>query len=105
MDGLLEIPLNMHVLAQLHKHAGHARVLADGQVFLLRQLHVFPQEPQGLLGQRPGLVLPGGVQSGHDVPGQVGVGLDAQLGHRVGEGGGLDGTHTHSLFLIGFPPL
>ena len=105
MNGGLKVALNVHILAQLHKYAGHAGVLADGHVGLLGQLHVVPQQAQGLLGQGPGLGLALPVQGGNDVGGQVGVGLDAQLGHRVGEGGGLDGTHSHSLFLIGFSPL
>ena len=109
MDGRLELALDVDLLAQLHEHTGHARVLADGQVFFLRQPQVVPQKAQGLPGQGPGLALPGGVQGGvqggHDVRGQMGVGLDAQLGHRLGDGGGPDGTHRHSLFLVGFVPL
>ena len=105
MDGRLELALDVDLLAQLHEHAGHAGVLADGQIFFLRQPQVVPQKAQGLPGQGPGLALPGGVQGGHDVPGQSGVGLDAQLGHRLGDGGGPDGTHRHSLFLVGFVPL
>ena len=31
--------------------------------------------------------------------GQVSVGLDTQLCHRVGDGGGGNGTHTDALFL------
>ena len=94
MNGLLKVPLDVDVLAQFHKDAGHARVLADGQVLLLGQLHVVPQQAQGLLGQGPGLLLPAAVQGSHDVLGQVGVGLDTQPGHRVRNGGGGDGTHT-----------
>ena len=99
VNGGLKVPLDVHILAQLHKYAGHAGVLADGHVGLLGQLHVVPQKAQGLLGQGPGLGLALPVQGGNDVGGQVGVGLDAQASHRFRDGGGLDGTHTHSLFL------
>ena len=99
MDGLLKVALDVDLLAQLHKHTGHPRVLTDRQFFPLRKLQIVPQQAQGLFGKRPGLLPAGAVQGGDDVGGQVSVGLDTQLCHRVGDGGGGNGTHTDALFL------
>ena len=46
VDSLLEVALDMYLLAQLHKDAGHARVLTDGQLSGAGQLHVVPQQAQ-----------------------------------------------------------
>lgn len=55
MDGLLKVALDVDLLAQLHKHTGHPRVLTDRQFFPLRKLQIVPQQAQGLFGKRPGL--------------------------------------------------
>ena len=55
MDGLLKVPVDVDLLAQLHKDAGHARVLTDGQIPLPGVQLILLEQLQGLLGQGPGL--------------------------------------------------
>ena len=69
VDGLLKVALDVDLLAQLHKHTGHPRVLTDRQFFPLRKLQIVPQQAQGLFGKRPGLLPAGAVQGGDDVGG------------------------------------
>ena len=76
MDGLLKVSLNVDLLAQLHKDAGHPRVLTDGQVPLPGPAQVVPEQVQGVPGQGPGLGGPAGLQGGGYVGGQDGVGPD-----------------------------
>ena len=96
MDSLLEVALDMYLLAQLHKDAGHARVLTDGQLSGAGQLHVVPQQAQHVPGQGPWLLLPAFDQGGGHIVGQAGVGLNAQPGHHLGDGGGGNDFHGRS---------
>ena len=93
VDGLLKVPLNMDLLAQLHKHTGHSRVLTDGELLLPGQLQIVPQQAQCLLSQGPRFLTAAPGQGGHDVGGELGVGPDTQPGHCVGDGGGRNGPH------------
>ena len=93
VDGGFKVALNVDIGAQLHKDAGHAGVLADGQAGLTGGGQIVAEEPQGGLGQGPGLGGPGRFQSGFHVGGQVGVGLDAEGRHCLGDPLGGDGSH------------
>ena len=83
-------------LAQLYKDAGHAGVLADGQLLLFGQSQVVLEQAQRLLGEGPGLLPAAAVQGGGYVLGQTGIGPDTQPGHGGGEVGGRNGSHQGS---------
>ena len=97
IDGLLKISLDMHIRTQLHKHAGHTRILADGQAALASQGKILLEQAQGVLGQGPGLPAAGFGQSLGHIPGQLPVGPDAQPGHGIGNLLGGYGFHRSSL--------
>ena len=46
----IKVAVDMDVLPQFHKNTGHARVLADGEVFLLGKLHIVVNVVEGNLG-------------------------------------------------------
>ena len=67
---LPEVSGDVHVLSHLQKHAGHARVLADGDA--VPEGIVFDNAVQNLPGHRPVLPLPGGGDGLRHVPCQTG---------------------------------
>ena len=96
VDGLLKMPVNVDIGAQLHKDAGHAGVLADGQVLFFGGGEVGPEQVEGVFRQRPGLFCPGFGQRCLHIFGQAGVGLDAEPGHGIGDGLCRNGSHLNA---------
>ena len=99
VDRSLKAAIDMDVCTQLHEDAGHAGILTDGQILFFRRREVRPEQVKGVLCQRPGLFGPGLVQCFLHVPGQAGVGLDAEAGHGVRDLLRGNGSHRSSLRL------
>ena len=85
-----------HFLAQLRKHAGKPRVLADGQIPLRRRVNVFAQHTQGAFCQGPGLLYCSRAHGPDNILRQLLVGPDAKQGHGVADLPGSDGSHGSS---------
>ena len=76
-----QVAVNMDLLAHLQKDAGHAGVLADGDISA--DGVIFHNFIQDVLGHRPGLRLTGGGDGVLHILRQAGVGRDAQPGNRL----------------------
>ena len=101
VDGLLKAPVDVDLLAQLHKDAGHARVLTDGQAARPGPVPVLPEQVQGPLGQGPGFGEVGPLQGAVHILGQTRVGPDAQPGHSGGDLSGRNSSHGRGLLSLG----
>ena len=92
----LKIAVDVYLLAYFRKDHGHAGVLADGQGTGVCHFQILFQKAQGVLCQRPGLGGPGGGKGRRHIRRQMGVGLDAQGGHRFGDGCSFDLSHSRA---------
>ena len=97
IDGGLQVAVNVGVPAQLHKDAGHAGVLADGKIPVRCRA-------EGFSAKGPGFPWPGArarlasalSSAALHIGGQLGVGADAELLHRVDDGLGGNVTDAHT---------
>ena len=96
MNGGFKIALDVHLLADLTEHTGHAGILADGQAGLLGGVQIVAQGLQCGLGDGPLLPLKGGAHRILHIRGKPAVGLNAKAGHRFGNGLGADLSHSRA---------
>ena len=100
MDGIIQAAAHeMHLLPHLQEHAGHARVLADGNVLPVGDLIILHDLIQNAPGNRPvlpGLKIPDG---GAHILRQTGVGFHAQPRHRIPDDGYIQLSHSSPSFV------
>ena len=96
VDGGFKVALNVHLLADLAEHAGHAGVLTNGQAGIPGGIQIVAQGFQCGFGDGPLFRFKGGAHRVFHIGGKPVVGLHAKAGHCFGDGLGTDLSHSRA---------
>lgn len=98
MDSLLQIALNMDLLAHIEKNTGDAGVPDKWAAAPPLQFHNFPQFGPECPGPAPRAPAPGSGDDGPHILRQIPVGAHTQPGHGLGNGFPFDLPHGYVPF-------